>query len=127
MRTLLWIAAACSSNKDDTATDPDGGGTGLETVTSGGDPIDPIVATDLIRPTPYAGLRVEIDYVAGKGPDPEALDLVRSELAAFADGGQIVKPGGIEVVLDEEVPALGDADTVHTLDELDAVLKSHAG
>ncbi len=45
-------------------------------------------------------LRIEIDYVEGSEPRPRALRIYEQRMAFYCD-----KPGGIEVVVDDEIPA----------------------
>jgi hypothetical protein len=130
MRLLLPALISCGGGDggpSDGGTAPDGD-TDVDTDSdsdSDGDVPGGIGPTDLITPVPYPGLRVEIDWVTGKMPDAEALDRVRDHLAELVAGGWLVKPTGVDVVLDEEVPALGAG--VHTFAELDAALRASAG
>jgi hypothetical protein len=132
---LLWLCA-CSPGSTgsgdgggdaDTDADSDADTDADSDADTDGDG-EHLTPADLLTPARYAAIRIEIDAVAGKGPDPQALDLVRDQLAGLLDGGQITKPVGIEIVLDETtIPALGTSQQVHTFEELDALLRAHAG
>ncbi len=112
-----------------------GGGGGAATGTAAGSPTTGAPTTapsrigplDLITGQSYGGLRVRIDHVEGRAPDPQALDLVRDALTDLVAGGQLTKPAGIELVLDEVLPAGTDTDAVRTFDELATTLEDHAG
>jgi hypothetical protein len=59
-------------------------------------------ALDFLRADPYDRLQIEIDYVTGHPPDPDALDHLVDVLGRVAD-----KPGGVEVLVDDELPDQG--------------------
>ena len=128
--TALALLVACGGSTKVSDKAPDSGtpqftapgSTSGGTPTLGGVP-GPL---DLLTDEWHGGLRVEIDYVAGSGPDPEALDRVNAALAELVAGGQITKPSGIELVLDDELPA-GDPDAVHTFGDLTDVIEANRG
>lgn len=140
MRALPFLFLAlvgCTNNgpggtgNTGTATGATGTGTGTgvgytgTTGTSTGAPFQhgPV---DLITDRNWPGLRVRIDYVEGHGPDPDALDEMRTELDALVASGHIVKPAGIELVLDDALPA-GDPGAVYTFEQLNYTLGVNAG
>src|SRR5688572_27605414 len=105
MRTLVPIlVAACTQGQvagddptDDAAdADTDADADGDTDADTDSDPLGP---ADLLTAFPYPALRVEIDFVSGKEPDPDALDGLRDHLAELEAGGQLVKPAGVTVVL----------------------------
>ncbi len=58
-----------------------------------------------IRSEPYPRLVIEVDRVEGRDPYPVAIDGIEHVLAETLD-----KPGGVEVVLDDVLPASPEAD-----------------
>lgn len=72
-------------------------------------------ALDFLRAAPYDRLEVEIDWVAGHAPSEEALDHLAGVIGRVCD-----KPGGVEIVLDEELPDQGSpAWTVEAAQEVE--------
>ena len=59
-------------------------------------------ATDYLQPDPYDSLLIEVDWVAGHDPDPDALDALVDALDEVLD-----KPGGITWALSDELPDQG--------------------
>jgi hypothetical protein len=57
-------------------------------------------AADYLRATHFRSIVVEVDYPLGRPPCADALDLLARRLAERCD-----KPGGVTVVLDDEIPA----------------------
>lgn len=113
---------ASAPNEDTTAiasTGSEGGGGGdasstqgdgaTETGTTGttGEPDVPRWA-QLIRASPYPRLVIEVDYVTGRAPRPANITQIEAVMMELLD-----KPGGVEVVLDEELPE-GDPDQAWT-------------
>lgn len=56
----------------------------------------------IIAADPYSRLVIEVDYVAGREPRQASIDELESILATLLD-----KPGGVQVVLDEQLDSLG--------------------
>lgn len=82
-----------------------GGGTGGGG--TGGTPASPAASGSvgswgqrLLTASPYARLRLELDHVAGRPPSTSALNVVRARLDELCN-----KPGGVEVVVDDVLPA----------------------
>jgi hypothetical protein len=59
-------------------------------------------AVEFLAAAPYDSLVVEIDWVAGHEPPSESLDALGSALAELVN-----KPGGVDIVLDDELPPQG--------------------
>ncbi len=59
-------------------------------------------AYDFLQGAQYDRVVVEVDYVAGREPDDDALDALASNLESFCD-----KPGGVQVIVDDEIPDQG--------------------
>jgi hypothetical protein len=57
------------------------------------------VALDYVAAQPYASLLVEVDFVQGVAPDPDALEVLRETLAR-----RLSKPEGVYLVIDSEIP-----------------------
>lgn len=62
----------------------------------------------LVRASPYPRLVIEVDYVTGRAPRPSNIMQIEAVMMELLD-----KPGGVEVVLDEELPE-GDPDQAWT-------------
>ena len=69
----------------------------------------------LISADPYPRLVIEVDYVAGREPRATSSDQLEVVLASVLD-----KPGGVEVILDDELDSLG-ADHAWTIEERTAL------
>lgn len=69
----------------------------------------------LISADPYPRLVIEVDYVPGREPRATSSDQLEAVLAGVLD-----KPGGVEVVLDDELDSLG-ADHAWTIEERTAL------
>ena len=110
----LWLGCAGSSTQPD---GPSGGGTDTGTrpgLDSGEPAIDADqqadnlsssagdFALDFLRDETYDRVLIEVDWVAGHRPDDAALDHLVGVVGQVCD-----KPGGIEVVLDDEIPSQG--------------------
>ena len=97
---------------------------------SGSDPLgldnSSLNPEDILTEDKYTQLRIEIDYVSGKGPNDDALDAFVAELEELSGDGLLAKSGGITAVLDQSLPE-GDPDAVHTFEELDETLQENAG
>ncbi len=78
------------------------------------DPLRSAVLLDASAPQ----LLIEIDYIKGSQPRPRALKLMKRRLELYLD-----KPGGVEIVLDEELPLEAWDGTYPTLVGL---VRSHA-
>lgn len=59
-------------------------------------------ARDFLRDDRYDRVVIEIDWVVGHRPDDAALDHLVDVIAQVCD-----KPGGVEIVLDDEIPSQG--------------------
>jgi hypothetical protein len=59
-------------------------------------------ALDFLRGDPYARLVIEVDWVEGHRPGLDALDYLVEVVAGLCD-----KPGGVELLLDDEIPDQG--------------------
>ena len=70
----------------------------LTHILSGGEP----TARDFVSGDTYHKWVVEVDSVQGQAPSGGVLDALKSRLAAVAD-----KPSGIDIVMDETLPAHG--------------------
>lgn len=98
-----------------------GGGGGGPGGGTGGTPVSPAAsggvgswAQRFLAASPYTRLRVELDYVAGLPPSTAALNLLQVRLNERCD-----KPGGVEVVVDDVLPA--GQQTSWSLSELQAL------
>ncbi len=78
---------------------------------------DPMRAAALLDPG-APRLLVEIDHIAGSAPHPRALKLLEKRLRLYLD-----KPGGIKIMVDEELPAEAWDGTRATLTQL---IRTHA-
>jgi hypothetical protein len=76
----LVLAAGCSSDGDDAPVSP------------------AYMARNYLRDTPYANLRVEVDYVAGYPPRQAALNLLRQRLIERCNKNQVT------VLIDDAIP-----------------------
>ncbi|MCB1154374.1 hypothetical protein KDL45_12045 [bacterium] len=125
--------AACGSGDDDDDSEsesPSGDDDADDDDDSDGD-IEQIYA--YIQGSPYSRLVIELDYVGGKAPSEDVIATIESTYADLLD-----KPGGVEVVLDEELDARGDdyawsqeerndlADATFDLAVPDDTIKMHA-
>lgn len=59
-------------------------------------------AVDLLGDATYSTLQVELDWVVGHEPDPDALAHLEEVLVELCN-----KPAGIEILLDDEIPDQG--------------------
>jgi hypothetical protein len=66
-----------------------------------------------IRSDPFPRLVVEVDYVDGRAPYPVAVDGIAHVFGEILD-----KPGGVEVVLDDVIPASAEPDPGWTADAM---------
>ncbi|MFP4599243.1 MAG: hypothetical protein ACLFVJ_13375 [Persicimonas sp.] len=82
------------------------------------DQVDPDRVEHYIRSDSYQRLVLEVDYVSGRAPNSEVVAKLVEGLEALVD-----KPGGVEVVLDEELPARG-SDHQWTPSAIDEVERS---
>lgn len=111
----ILFALACTTTKD---PGDDGGTPSTEIPQEGHDSDEPTVdvderaanlssgsgdfATDYLVGAPYDKLEVEVDYVAGRAPDAGALETLRQTLEEICN-----KPGGVTIVVDDEIPDQG--------------------
>jgi hypothetical protein len=70
-------------------------------------------------------LTFEIDYVQGQLPNQGALDVLKSRLQALGISGHVKKPEGVEIMIDDTLPAHVEADHAYTFNELDALISSN--
>ena len=110
--------------------DAGGGGDAGAPIDAGGgatlpqpNPVDPY---DLVTDATYTKLIVEIDAIAGHGPDAEAVALTVQTLQALIDRGSLEKPAGVEIRLDDlDLPASADADHAWAFAEQHALSSAH--
>jgi len=76
---------------------------------------DPPIWEQLIGASPYPRLVIEVDYVPGRAPRQSSSDQLAAVLEAVLD-----KPGGVEIVLDQELDSVG-SDHAWTLAERTAL------
>ncbi|MFT4975191.1 MAG: hypothetical protein ACI8S6_001078 [Myxococcota bacterium] len=116
MLTLMMLLACSGADKDTTGKDTDG--TGEDTDRPGQDTDEPDpepdaiddntnstagdFAYDYLTDGDYVTLVVEIDWVSGNEPEASAVAELQSVLEELCR-----KPGGVEIVLDDEVPPQG--------------------
>jgi hypothetical protein len=78
-------------------------------------------AEDFLRDDDYPSLHVEIDHVAGKAPSQAALDRLEQALLDWLD-----KPDGVEIVVDDAIPATGAPTwTYDAAEELEIEWRDH--
>ncbi|TNF34586.1 MAG: hypothetical protein EP329_07080 [Deltaproteobacteria bacterium] len=106
-------AAACGQGDGSTTSDV----VGLDVPDNPDPPKSDFGPVDHVSGAKYAKLTVEIDFVTGKGPDGVALSDVQEALDRMRADGQLAKPDGIELALDDVLPA-SDEDKVWTFEEL---------
>jgi hypothetical protein len=76
-------------------------------------------AADILRSTNFTKLIVEIDYAAGHPPSVQALNLLQDRLEERCD-----KPAGVEIDLDEAIPA-AEFKPVMSLSDVEALEDAH--
>jgi hypothetical protein len=106
--------AETSSSGEAESTQSAGSHSGGATSADGGSTGEPDEAPrwqQIIAADPYPRLVIEVDYVAGREPRQSSIDELEAILESVLD-----KPGGVEVVLDEELDSLG-ASHAWTIDE----------
>ncbi len=70
-------------------------------------------------------LTFEIDYVQGQIPNQGSLDLLKTRLQALNTSGHVKKPEGVEVMIDDTLPAHVESDHAYTFNEIDALISSN--
>lgn len=135
MRTMVGMAAAglagliglAATGCESDGGGPGGSGSGNGAGGGGGGGTSgyDFEALDHVRGDEFPRLLVEIDHVEGFAPGADALADVQGEVAKLVLGGHLGKPGGVEFVIDEALPAHEDPEHVYTFDELDALGAAH--
>lgn len=120
MLTLIALFGCPPAPSSTPTGDSRGSDSGPPTATDG-----PLTPADIVTDRDLSGLRLQIDWVTDRRPDPEVLDLVAGELERLRAAGMLRKPAGIEIVLDEELPPIGAE--VNTFETLSTLLYEHAG
>ena len=79
-------------------------------------------AADFLRRTRFTSLLVEIDYPVGYPPSVAAMNLLEARLADRCD-----KPGGVTVLMDDEIPLseFGASSDVGDLEDLENAHRDH--
>jgi len=117
----VTIAAVGCGQGDGSTT---GDAVGLDVPDNPDPPKSNFSAVDHLSGAEYSKLTVEIDFVTGKGPNGTALSDLQEALDRMRGDGQIAKPDGIELALDDALPA-SSADKVWTFSELDTLGKAY--
>jgi hypothetical protein len=74
---------------------------------------------DFVSDDHYQELVLEIDAVTGKNADDGVYERLRGGFDRLSDEGALHKPEGVSFAVDDDgEDAIGSADTVHTLEEL---------
>ena len=78
-------------------------------------------ALDFLQGSPYDRIQVEVDWVEGHPPGDDALDHLVDVIGEVCD-----KPGGVEILLDDEIPDQGSpAWTVAAAEALEVEHRDH--
>jgi hypothetical protein len=104
-------ASTSSADATTLATADMSGGTGSTDDTTTGDVEEMPRWQQIIAAEPYSRLVIEVDYVPGREPRQSSIDELEAILESVLD-----KPGGVQVVLDEELATQGP-DHAWTIDE----------
>lgn len=88
-----------------------------------GDPDPPpsFDVDDIVTSERATKLVFEVDAVVGREPATGALEAVHEDLSSLVETGHLDKPDGVQFLLDEEIPPLGDPERAWTFEELDAL------
>lgn len=78
--------------------------------------------TDLVSGSKYTKIVIEVDSMTQRQPSDAVVTQLLTDLNKLVDQGYLAKPGGVEVVHDDELPPSGDPDKVYTFGQLDTLV-----
>jgi hypothetical protein len=89
------------------------------------DPPPDVGVDDVVTSRRATKLTFEVDAVLGREAATGALEQVAEDLTALTTTGHLDKPDGVQFLLDEELPPLGDAERAWTFAELNGLADAH--
>src|SRR5688500_4450876 len=67
----------------------------------------------LLLDDPYSAVLVEIDYVAGREPSPDALEALRSAIDLYTAKAEIIMAAPVQIPVQSEDPDQRDLAAIH--------------